>query len=77
MRITEVVRGVDLLRSTARQILLARALGITPPDHYHCPLVLDETGVRLAKRNDALSLRALRAAGTLPEELRKQFQIED
>jgi glutamyl-tRNA synthetase len=74
MRITEVVRGMDLLRSTARQILLARALGIMPPDYYHCPLVLDETGARLAKRNDALSLRALRAAGTSAEELQKRFQ---
>ena len=71
MRITEVVRGVDLLRSTARQILLARALGIAPPDYYHCPLVLDESGARLAKRHEALSLRSLRAAGASPEALMK------
>jgi len=71
MRITEVVRGADLLRSTARQILLARALGIAPPDYYHCPLVLDESGARLAKRHEALSLRSLRAAGASPEALMK------
>ncbi len=74
MRITEVVRGMDLLRSTARQILLARALGIAPPDYYHCPLVLDENGARLAKRHEALSLRRLRAAGASPQALMK---IED
>ncbi len=60
MRITEVVRGADLLLSTARQILLYRALGLTPPAWYHCPLVLDEHGERLAKRSDALSVRAER-----------------
>ena len=62
MRISEVVRGADLLRSTARQILLHRALNLTQPSYYHCPLMTDEHGERLAKRHDALSLRALRAA---------------
>ena len=70
MRITEVVRGADLLRSTARQILLFRALGVTPPAFFHCPLMTDAAGVRLAKRHDALSLRQLRAAGSTPEALR-------
>jgi glutamyl-tRNA synthetase len=60
MEITEVVRGADLLKSTARQILLCRALGLTEPAWHHCPLVLDENGQRLAKRSEALSLRALR-----------------
>ena len=66
MGITEVVRGADLLLSTARQMLLYRALRLTPPDFYHCELLLDEAGKRLAKRHDALSLRALRAAGNQP-----------
>jgi len=70
MGITEVVRGGDLLLSTARQILLHRARKLNPPDYYHCPLMTDERGMRLAKRHDALSLRALRANGALPEELR-------
>jgi glutamyl-tRNA synthetase len=70
MRITEVVRGEDLLRSTARQLLLYRALNCPPPRFYHCPLVLDETGQRMAKRHDALSLRALRTGGATPESLR-------
>ncbi|MEW6305471.1 MAG: tRNA glutamyl-Q(34) synthetase GluQRS [Verrucomicrobiota bacterium] len=73
MRITEVVRGADLLVSTARQMLLNRALGLEPPAFYHCELMTDEQGVRLAKRHDALSLRALRAAGKAPEELRQSW----
>lgn len=70
MAITEVVRGCDLLVSTARQILLYRALGLKAPEFYHCPLMTDDRGVRLAKRHDALSLRALRERGVPPEELR-------
>ena len=69
MEITEVVRGVDLLKSTARQLLLIRALGYEVPSYYHCDLVRDEAGVRLAKRHDALSLRALRERGLSPEEV--------
>jgi glutamyl-tRNA synthetase len=67
MCITEVVRGADLLRSTARQLLLYRALGLNPPAFYHCPLMTDEAGVRLAKRHDALSLRTLRSQGANPQ----------
>lgn len=70
MGITEVVRGEDLLRSTARQILLLHALGWPAPVWRHCPLVTDEQGVRLAKRHDALSLRALRQRGVDPATLR-------
>jgi glutamyl-tRNA synthetase len=73
MQITEVVRGADLLVSTARQILLYRALGLTPPAFFHCPLWLDEAGKRLAKRHDALSLRTLRARGETPESLRQNW----
>lgn len=73
MRITEVVRGADLLRSTARQMLLQRSLGLPTPAYFHCDLVTDERGERLAKRHAALSLRALRAAGATPEEVRARF----
>ena len=66
MHITEVVRGADLLKSTARQILLYRALGLKPPAWFHCRLVVDHNGRRLAKRHDALSLPALRQRGLTP-----------
>ncbi len=70
MQISEVVRGEELLRATARQILLQRALGLPTPEYFHCALLRDESGVRLAKRHDALSLRALREQGQAPEALR-------
>ncbi len=70
MRISEVVRGADLLKSTARQILLFRALGLPAPNYYHCDLIRDEAGVRLAKRHDALSIRKLRELGWTPEQVR-------
>jgi glutamyl-tRNA synthetase len=69
MHITEVVRGADLLPSTARQLLLYRALGRRAPSFFHCPLMTDASGRRLAKRHDALSLRQLRALGIAPESL--------
>ena len=75
MRITEVVRGADLLKSTTRQILLQRALGFQHPAWYHCDLVTDDAGVRLAKRHDALSIRALRAAGKTPEHIRATWPV--
>jgi glutamyl-tRNA synthetase len=67
--ITEVVRGRDLLKSTARQILLQRALGYPTPAYFHCDLLCDASGLRLAKRHDALSLRALRASGLTPSQV--------
>jgi len=70
MGITEVVRGADLITSTFRQVLLYRALGRETPAFYHCPLVTDDQGVRLAKRSDALALRTLRAGGRTPEQIR-------
>lgn len=73
MGITEVVRGADLVRSTFRQLLLYRALGHTAPAFYHCPLMLDAKGVRLAKRHDVLSLRALRERGVSPADIIRDF----
>ncbi|MGF1524811.1 MAG: glutamate--tRNA ligase family protein [Leptolyngbyaceae cyanobacterium] len=77
MAISEVVRGEDLLLSTAKQILLYRALGWDIPRFYHCPLVRDETGKRLAKRDGDRSLRSLRQQGITPTQIRStwhQFQ---
>jgi len=70
--ITEVVRGEDLLASTARQLLIYRALGAAPPAWCHEPLVRDENGRRLAKRFQSLSIRTLREQGVTPEEVLKR-----
>ena len=66
MGITEVVRGADLLKSTARQVLLNRALNHQNPKWFHCELSVDENGRRLAKRHDALSIREMRQRGMTP-----------
>ena len=73
MKITEVVRGADLLRSTARQILLYRALRLEPPQFFHCPLLTDSEGNRLAKRRGSDTIRFRRTRGASPEALRKEF----
>ena len=67
MGITHVLRGADLLSSTARQLLLYRALGLEPPRWIHVPLLLGPHGERLAKRHGAVALRELREAGEPPE----------
>ena len=67
--VTEVVRGDDLLTSTPRQLLLYRALGLTPPDFVHVPLVVGPDGRRLAKRHGDTRLAALRANGVSAERL--------
>ncbi len=69
MRITHVVRGADLLDSTARQIWLHRLLGFTPPRFGHVPLLIDQQGNRLSKRHAALAIAELRAAGRRPTEI--------
>jgi len=69
MQIAEVVRGEDLLTSTARQILLYEALGWAPPKWAHAPLVCNAAGERLAKRTAGLAIRDLRAAGRSPAEV--------
>ena len=63
MGIDQVVRGDDLLSSAPRQILLQRMLGFSTPEYGHVPLVLGPTGKRLAKRDGAVTLKDLRAAG--------------
>ena len=75
--ITEVVRGADLIKSTFRQLLLFRALGWAAPDFFHCPLMNDDHGERLAKRHDALALRTLRERGVTPAEILAKFAAEN
>ncbi|MBA2506089.1 MAG: tRNA glutamyl-Q(34) synthetase GluQRS [Thermoleophilaceae bacterium] len=59
--IGEVVRGEDLLDSTARQVLLSRLLGLPSPGYAHVPLVLGADGARLAKRHGAITLAGMPA----------------
>jgi glutamyl-tRNA synthetase len=69
MGIDDIVRGADLLASTARQIQLLEALGGTPPAYAHVPLVVSPQREKLSKRDQGLTLRSLRDAGVHPEEL--------
>lgn len=69
MGIDQVVRGADLLGSTPRQLQLLAALGAPAPAYAHVPLVLNAAGERLAKRDGATALRALRKAGVTPERI--------
>ena len=69
MDVHEVVRGRDLLDSTARQIQLIEALSGSPPVWAHLPLVLNEDGEKLSKRDQGLTLRSLRAAGVSAKNL--------
>ena len=68
-QITEVVRGADLLKSAARQILLQQALNLPTPNYFHTRLLTDEHGIRLAKRHDSLAIRTLRQQGLSPAQV--------
>lgn len=63
MGITDVVRGADLLTSTPRQIALFETLGVEIPRFWHAPLMVDDDGDRLSKRDGSESLRVLREQG--------------
>ena len=67
--VTEVVRGDDLIPSTARQILLYRALGAEPPAYGHVPLVVGPDGMRLAKRHGDARIATFRERGVTPERI--------
>lgn len=67
MRITDVLRGADLVDSTPRQVLLAHALGWSAPRYAHAPLVRGADGEKLSKRHGAPDLGRLREGGADPE----------
>lgn len=68
--ITEVVRGADLFEATLIHVLLQTLLGLEIPGYHHHRLIRDEAGKRLAKRDDARAIRALRAEGFTPADIR-------
>lgn len=72
--ITLVTRGDDLLEATHLHRFLQELLVLPVPELHHHRLITDEAGKRLAKRDDARSLRSLRAAGWTPERVRKALQ---
>lgn len=67
--VSDVVRGDDLLQSTARHVMLQRLLGIETPSYLHVPLVHGHDGERLAKSHGATTLRELQAAGTTSQDV--------
>ncbi len=69
--VTEVVRGDDLIASTARQLLICRALGAKPPAYGHAPLVVGPDGKRLAKRHGESRIAVLRRSGVPSESVVK------
>lgn len=72
MGVDQVVRGADLAPSTPRQILLQLLLGLASPpevEYAHVPLVLGPTGARLAKRDGAVTMRQLEAAGASSQQV--------
>lgn len=69
MKITEIVRGEDLLKSTARQILLYEALGYEVPRFYHTLVLCDEHGQRLSKRAKSFRIKDFRELGNKPSDM--------
>ncbi len=69
--VTEVTRGEDLFDATPLHVLLQTLLGLPTPAYHHHRLIRDDAGKRLAKRDDARSLRAYRATGATPQDIRR------
>ena len=68
--VSHVIRGADLQDATQIHVLLQRLLGLPTPIYHHHRLIRDETGKRLAKRDDARAIATYRAAGANPQEIR-------
>ena len=75
--VTLVTRGADLFDATHIHRLLQALLGLDPPAYHHHPLIRDADDKRLAKRDGARSLRALRAAGHGPDAVRRMIGFDD
>jgi glutamyl-Q tRNA(Asp) synthetase len=73
--ITEVTRGQDLFAATAIHVVLQRLLGLPTPVYHHHPLIRDDQGKRLAKRDDARALLKYRAEGATPADIRRMVGL--
>lgn len=73
--ITHVIRGEDLFEATVLQRALQALLGLPTPIYHHHRLIRDETGKRLAKRDDARALRTYRAEGRTPSDIRQMVGL--
>jgi glutamyl-Q tRNA(Asp) synthetase len=74
--VSDVIRGVDLIEAPHLHVLLQRLLDLPTPNYHHHKLITDDTGKRLAKRDQAATLRALRAAGVTPAQVRARLGLE-
>lgn len=72
-----VTRGADLRVSTHLHRVLQALLGLPEPEYHHHPLIADDSGARLAKRDDARAIRTLRAEGMTPDEVRGLAGVGD
>ena len=73
--ISHVVRGQDLFEATPIHVLLQSLLGLPTPIYHHHGLIRDETGKRLAKRDDARAISTYRERGKSPEDIRKMVGL--
>jgi glutamyl-Q tRNA(Asp) synthetase len=75
--VTLVTRGEDLFHATHVQRLLQALLGLRTPRYYHHNLIADANGLRLAKRNQATTLRLLRQSGRSPDDVWRLLGLPD
>lgn len=73
--ITHVVRGQDLFEATSIHVVLQRLLGLPTPVYHHHRLIRDDTGKRLAKRDDARAIAKYRAEGASPADIRAMVDL--
>ena len=73
--ITHVIRGQDLFDATQIHVLLQRLLNVPVPLYHHHRLVRDDSGKRLAKRDDAKAISTFRTAGASPEDIRRMVGL--
>ena len=73
--VTDVVRGEDLAEATPIHVLLQRLLDLPTPTYHHHRLIRDDTGKRLAKRDDARAIATYRAEGATPSDIRRMVSL--